>query len=342
MEKEQKVKRIPLLDAMRGYFILWIGVFNTINMLNVIYPNLYYSSILLLINDKGWFCLSAIFGYSCGLLFQKEKKGAKIFFQRMLVLFGLGLCNSFLYYGDILKDYAAIGMLLYAFRNVLIKHQKAVLLITLIGTVIAIYTVDNDMVKVGKISDFILSQNVFLANFKYSFYLNIHSKYFLIVYHLEMLLLMLIGFYASISGIKATYLWIFEIAVSNFKLYLGLDVLMLIVFIFTGSSIAYFSHILLFALWYMTGFYLLIKPNTYLHGFLSSIGQKTLSIYVCQNIILCSFWMAFPTLKEYGLMINSVIFLSLQITLLLSFARYDNLKKVNGLETFWRRLARKL
>ncbi|MEA5462053.1 hypothetical protein VB796_23480 [Arcicella sp. LKC2W] len=340
MEKEQKIKRMPLLDAMRGYFILWIGIFNTINVLNVIYPNLYYSGILLLINDKGWFCLSAIFGYSCGLLFKKEDKGAKIFFQRMLVLFALGLCNSFLYYGDILKDYAAIGMLLYAFRNVLIKHQKMVLLTTLICTIIAICTVDNDMVKVGKVSDFIQSQNVFLANFKYSIYLNIHAKYYLIVYHLEMFLLILIGFYTSFSGIKATYLWVFEKAASNFRLYLGLDILMLVLFILTGSNIIYFSHILFFALWYMTGFYLLIKPKTWLHNLLSSIGQKTLSIYVCQNVILCSFWMAFPILKEYGLIINSLIFLGLQIVILSIFVRSHD--KMNIVEKFWRKVAGKL
>ena len=340
MEKEQEIKRISLLDAMRGYFILWIGIFNMLNILNVIYPNLYYSSILLLINDKGWFCLSAIFGYSCGLLFKKKHDGDKIFFQRMFVLFGLGLCNSFLYYGDILKDYALIGMLLYAFRNVLIKHQKMVLLITLICTIIAICMVDNDMVKVGKVSDFIQSQNVFLANIKYSIYLNIHSKYYLIVYHLEMLLLMLIGFYASISGIKATYLWIFERAVSNFKLYLSLDGLMLIAFIFTGSNIIYFSHILFFALWYMTGFYLLIKPKKWLHNLLSSIGQKTLSIYVCQNIILCSFWLFIPKLEEYGLMINSIIFLGLQIVILSIFVRSHN--KMNTVEMFWRKIAGKL
>jgi uncharacterized protein len=117
MEKEQKIKRIPLLDAMRGYFIVWIGIFNTINILNVVYPNLLYSSILLLINDKGWFCLSAIFGYSCGLLFKKGKDGSKVFFKRMMVLFVLGVANSFLFYGDILKDYALMGLLLYALRN---------------------------------------------------------------------------------------------------------------------------------------------------------------------------------------------------------------------------------
>jgi hypothetical protein len=195
------------------------------------------------------------------------------------------------------------------------------------------------MATIGKISDIIQSQNVFLANFKYSFYLNFHSKYFLIVYHLEMFLLMLIGFYTSIFGIKATYLWIFERAVSNFKLYLGLDFLMLIIFIFTGSKLIYFSHILFFALWYMMGFYLIIKPQTWLHGFLSSIGQKTLSIYVCQNVILCLFWVLLPILKEYGLLINSIIFLGLQVVLLGLLIQYEDKTGKNILEIFWRKLA---
>lgn len=340
MEKEQEIKRISLLDAIRGYFILWIGIYNTLNILNTIYPNIYYSSILLLINDKGWFCLSAIFGYSCGLLLKKEKEGESIFMKRMLVLFFLGLGNSFLYYGDILKDYALMGMLLYALRKLFFQHKKAALLTVLALTLIAISLTDNDMAKVGKVSDFIHTQNVFLANFKYSILLNFHSHYYLIVYHLEMFLLMMIGFYASQWGIKATYLWIFEKVGSNFRLYLGLDLLSLIFFIFTGgipwlNHIVYFSHILLFSLWYMTGFYWLIQPKTWLHGFLSNVGRKTLSIYVAQNMILCSFWFAFPMLMEYGLRVNSLVFLGLQIALLVVFDRMEG----RLIERLWRRVA---
>ncbi|MDH4460969.1 MAG: hypothetical protein QE277_06070 [Flectobacillus sp.] len=39
MEKEQAIGRISLLDAIRGYFIAWVGLFNTLNILNAVYPN---------------------------------------------------------------------------------------------------------------------------------------------------------------------------------------------------------------------------------------------------------------------------------------------------------------
>jgi hypothetical protein len=72
MEKETKV-RLQMLDGLRGYFILWIGIFNTLSILQALSPNVYIAGILLLINDKGWFCLCGIFGYSFGLLLQSAE-----------------------------------------------------------------------------------------------------------------------------------------------------------------------------------------------------------------------------------------------------------------------------
>lgn len=341
MEKEQAIGRISLLDAMRGYFIAWVGLFNTLNILNAVYPNAYYSSILLLINDKGWFCLSAIFGYSFGLLLKKQKDGANIFLKRMLILFLLGMANSLLYYGDILKDYALIGMLIYGLRKDLIQYPVRSLLFVLFLVLLALVFVENDMSKAGSIKDFRYASNVFWANVSYTFHLNGQSYYYLITYHLEMLLLVLIGFYGSYLGISTTYLWVFDKAVKNFRLYLGLDVLMLFIFVASAfipwlNRLAYFSHIFLFSLWYMTGFYLIIKPQTSLHRILSNLGRKTLTIYILQNVMLCSFW--FVSFNK-GLAFNSLLFLGLQMGVLGVFFFKQTLLQRGGLEGVWRKVA---
>jgi uncharacterized protein len=350
MEKEQKIvnntiQRNELLDAMRGYFIAWVGIFNTIHILNAVYPNMVYSAVLLFINDKGWFCLSAIFGYSFGLLLKKETKQPLLFPKRMLVLFLVGVANSFLWYGDILKDYALIGILVYLFRKQLIAYKKLILLALLLLTLLSIVLIDNDMSKVGTFTDYMARSrnNVLFANFEYNISLYFHSSYFLIAYHLQMLLLVAIGFYGSLLGIKSTYLWVFDQAKKNLKLYLFVDLLMLCSFLVLTTYgycsinyIFYFGHIAFFALWYMTGFYLVINKWAWLSKFLSKIGKKTLTLYICQNLLLCSFWLLHDTTN--GLWRNTVLFLGLQLLLIVG----ASLSKTNWIETCYRSLATKL
>lgn len=167
------------------------------------------------------------------------------------------MVNSWLYCGDILKDYALIGMLIYGLRKYPIQYPVQSLLLVLFLVLIALVFVENDMSKAGSVKDFRYASNVFWANVSYTFRLNGQSYYYLITYHLEMFLLVLIGFYGSYLGIAKTYLWVFDKAVKNFRLYLGLDVLMLFVFVASAfipwlNRLAYFAHIFLFSLWYMS------------------------------------------------------------------------------------------
>lgn len=314
--------RVTILDSMRGYFILWIGIFNTLNILNNVYPNLIFSSILYLINDKGWFCLSAIFGYSFGILLKKEKNGASLFLKRMTFLFCLGLLNSFLYYGDILKDYAIVGILIYLLRNLLLKHRVLVLLLFFTLTIISLLTVDYDMKNIGNLSDYIKSGFVLISNFKYSIHINLVSKYYLICYHLEMILLVLLGFYASYFGLEKSLLWNFKKVNHNFYLFICLDLIALFL-IFSDvlkefRAVLYFIHILTFSLWYMTGFYILVN-GTKLNTVLSRLGKRTLSLYLIQNIVLCSFWFLSDKQLSKGLFINGIYYFGIQLSIVFTF-----------------------
>ena len=338
MEKETKV-RLQVLDGLRGYFILWIGIFNTLSILQTLSPNVYIAGILLLINDKGWFCLCGIFGYSFGLLLQSEE-GLKVFLKRMVLLFLLGIINSFLFYGDILKDYALIGLLLYSLQNPINKHPQWSLGIVSALVLLSLYWVDFDMAKAGNFAQ-ILKAKGWLAPITYNLQLYIQSKYFLICYHLEMLWLVLIGYLASQQGIERLVFWICSSVRKNFQLYLFLDVIMIGIWLMNTTNklrnYGYLFHILFFSIWYMLGLVQVMTKLPKLGSFLAEMGKCTLSLYLCQNVTL--YLMILLNLECS--MMTSTLFLGLQIGLIIWF-RFD--KRFLGsrfVERYWRALALK-
>ncbi|SFP69622.1 hypothetical protein SAMN04515674_1059 [Pseudarcicella hirudinis] len=264
----------------------------------------------------------------------------------MLILFCLGLVNSFLFFGDILKDYAMIGLIIYALKNLIIRFRSIALIVLFLLTIGCLLFIENDMKNVGSITDLVKTDSVFLANFKYSIYLNLSSKYYLVCYHIQMLLLVLTGFYAGYFGINKTYLWCFKRPLYNFWSYLMADGMILsFLFLFhshisTFGSVLYFLHILFFSIWYMTGFSMLVRDGTLLNKILSKIGRRTLTIYFIQNLILCSIWFLSSKQISQGLIINSIYFLGLQIGILLIFLINKSfLKKSSWIENLWRKLA---
>jgi uncharacterized protein len=336
MEKETKV-RLPVLDGLRGYFILWIGIFNTLSILQVLSSNVYIAGILLLINDKGWFCLCGIFGYSFGLLLQSEE-GLKVFLKRMVLLFLLGVINSFLFYGDILKDYALIGLLLYSLQNPIKRHPHVSLGLVSVLMLLSLYWIDSDMAKAGNFAQ-ILKAKGWLAPITYNLQLYIQSKYFLICYHLEMFWLVLIGYLASQLGIKKLVFWICSSVPKNLQLYLFLDVIIIGIWLMNTTNklgnYGYLFHILFFSFWYMLGLVQVMSKLPKLGSFFAEMGKCTLSLYLCQNVIL--YLMILLTL-ECSKMID-ILFLGLQMGLIVWF-RFD--KRFLGsrfVEKYWRALA---
>jgi len=336
MEKETKV-RLQVLDGLRGYFILWIGIFNTLSILQALSPNVYIAGILLLINDKGWFCLCGIFGYSFGLLLQSEE-GRKVFLKRMVLLFLLGIINSFLFYGDILKDYALIGLLLYSLQNPIKKHTYVSLGLVSVLMLLSLYWIDSDMAKAGNFAQ-ILKAKGWLAPITYNLQMYIQSKYFLICYHLEMFWLVLLGYVASQQGIERLVFWICSSVRKNFQLYLILDVIMIGIWLMNTTNrlgnYGYLFHILFFSIWYMLGLVQVMTKLPKLGSFLAEMGKCTLSLYLCQNVIL---YVMILLNIGYSKMIV-MLFITLQIGLIIWF-RFD--KRFLGsrfVERCWRALA---
>ncbi|SEO32019.1 uncharacterized protein SAMN05192574_10759 [Mucilaginibacter gossypiicola] len=132
-------KRIILLDAMRGIAVLGILVMNIMEQGQ---PGIFYMNMnagqsqtgsnffawlfgmgLFEGVMRGMFCI--LFGVGSLLLLDRlEQRGiglkaADIFYRRMLWLLALGLLNAFVFLwpGDILYDYALIGLTLFPFRR---------------------------------------------------------------------------------------------------------------------------------------------------------------------------------------------------------------------------------
>lgn len=128
--------RIVLLDALRGLALLGILLANVPvffgwdslspeRMAEISGPNtpIYYRQLVkFLIDGKFYTIFSLLFGIGFTLQLDRLEKrgaaGAAVFRRRMLVLLAIGLCHlCFIWFGDILSLYAALGLTLPLFRH---------------------------------------------------------------------------------------------------------------------------------------------------------------------------------------------------------------------------------
>jgi uncharacterized protein len=285
--------RKNVIDALRGYFIIWIGLYNTFAVFNAIHPNLVLSSILLFINDKGWFCLSAIFGYGFGVLIKRGNLKNGSFQKRMLLLFGIGIFNNLFYYGDILKEYAIIGLILFFTKRFSSKHPFIFVGFLFILTISALYFIPFDMQNAGNITSYFSNNNPFFANLEYCFNLNLHSLYFGISYHLEMLLMASVGYMIAFYHLESL-INIYRKVLFRGAFWGMFCCLSFIFFVVEKSNpllkITFFLYILSLSVCFVLGFYALTKKFNTLKTVLAGFGRRSLTIYLWQNILICTIW----------------------------------------------------
>ncbi|MCO5945535.1 DUF418 domain-containing protein [Mucilaginibacter flavidus] len=123
-------KRLPLIDILRGWALLGVVVMN--------YGEFYFiglsphhqsskaTDLLITIanamfSSKSWTLLSFLFGYGFSVIMQntrlKNVNSNSFFIKRMLWLFLLAFIDSAFFFGDILKDYAFLGLILLLFSR---------------------------------------------------------------------------------------------------------------------------------------------------------------------------------------------------------------------------------
>lgn len=335
--------RSVVIDALRGYFIIWIGLYNTFAIFNAIKPSLELSAILLFINDKGWFCLSAIFGYGFGMLIKKDNQH-NFFPKRMLMLLLLGFFNNLFFYGDILKEYAVIGLILFYTRHVFAKHPLLFLLLTSIFTLTTLYFTPFDMQKAGTITAIVQHNNLLIANLKYCFYLNTLSLYYALCFHTEIFFLAILGYAIATLNIEK------KIVLNRKKLLFGgisMIFLTLYLALFTIESntpifkILFFLYILSLSTSFVIGFYSVIKKCTSLANFLIVFGRRSLTIYLLQNMIICTVWLWNESLFKQQYSLFFIGYCTVQL-LVLYLSRFGVVNKIGIIEVYWRKWSQKL
>jgi uncharacterized protein len=127
----QQRERTAIVDILRGWALLGVVLMNYVDHyylgldFSKFKPDLATSIMMvsgnIIFAAKSWTLLSFLFGYGFTVLLQnlkaKEISPRPFFIRRMSWLLVLALINSALYFGDILKDYAVMGMILLLLIN---------------------------------------------------------------------------------------------------------------------------------------------------------------------------------------------------------------------------------
>ncbi len=124
----EQSKRTAIVDILRGWAILGVAIGNYIDFLYIgaekEIKHGTFSEILQYVNRylfaaKSWTLLTLLFGYGFAILINnvasKGKNPVTFFAWRMILLFILAFINSAFWLGDILKDYAFLGLVLLLF-----------------------------------------------------------------------------------------------------------------------------------------------------------------------------------------------------------------------------------
>ena len=120
--------RLRSVDAVRGFALFGVLLVNMYNF-GAYAPEwtgsvdrAFFTLMHSVFETKSWRLFSLLFGFGFALqlarLMSKDAGSLWFYFRRVLILFVFGMAHALLYDGDILMEYAALGLILVAFRNV--------------------------------------------------------------------------------------------------------------------------------------------------------------------------------------------------------------------------------
>lgn len=216
----QEDKRTAIVDILRGWALLGVVIGNYVDFRYIglerfimkkglfseiiSYFNLYFFS------AKSWTLLSVLFGYGFAVLINnvadKGKNPVYFFCWRMFLLFVFAFINSAFWLGDILKDYAFLGLLLlffYKSSSKTILITCGILLLTVPFLTAYIHSIKQtlpDVQSTAKYLKLFYSNNwldVFQFNLLGTYYQEMINLGYAVTVHVVMFALMLLGFFAQ-------------------------------------------------------------------------------------------------------------------------------------------------
>lgn len=205
-------KRIAIVDFLRGFALLGVVISNFMAFKDYSIKNTGINRLLDISEEiffgPLWILLSFLFGFGFWALMQKLKaekqNGFWLFGKRMFWLFLIGIVNACLFHIDILRDFAALGILLLITPYF---SKKGLLLLAIILTIcipiLRAYTSSFEFSgtnELKEISSLFISNNfwdVIKYNLKFIYIVQIKNPIYLISVHFEMFCFFLWGVLAS-------------------------------------------------------------------------------------------------------------------------------------------------
>jgi len=309
-------KRTAIVDMLRGWALLGVVLMNYSDYYTSIDldPKIHLSLAMQILKGfgffifsaKSWTMLSMLFGYGFAVLIRNvADKGinpVRFFTQRMFWLFVIAFINCCFWWGDILKDYAFMGLVMLFFYRLKPK-QAFIFCIALFLLLPAISPLVNHIKSNGD-KQFhqllpLYHSTGFINNVKFhllgTWYYEVLSPHYAIDVHLIQLMLFMLGFAAQrisfLEYVHQNKKWVKRIFWSNLT---G----MIVVGGFMGAATKLKWKVLDHynpGFWFITCSMLLITSalcwlytNGKLKAFFRSmetIGRMTLTNYLVQNII---------------------------------------------------------
>lgn len=329
----QQNQRTAIIDILRGWALLGVALMN--------YADHYYlglnfktfkpdigTSILMGFGNvvfaaKSWTMLSFLFGYGFAVLmnnvFNRGINGYAFFSRRMFWLFVLAIINSAFFFGDILKDYAVMGMLLLLFyrfsaRVTLFVSIGLLLILPAVSAYVQGLNAVDGMTRL--ISDLPLYQShnifkVWLFGLIGTYKFEILAPNYLITVHVAMLACFMLGltaqkidFFNRLSEnkkyVKRTFWSTLAFALLMVGYFIASQKLKWTVNKYYNPGFLFIISSMLFFVSSICWLYVAGKLKRFFRA-MQTIGKMTLTNYIMQNILAVILFSGFG----FGLIMNN-------------------------------------
>jgi uncharacterized protein len=308
--------RLAIVDILRGWALLGVVICNmTVYAYNDKWDLIskdFLSTALekvehYLFSAKAWTLLSILFGFGFGILLERKNQetgSANVYFiKRMLILFVFAFVNTAFQWGDILRDYAGLGLLLLLFyplpaKKLFIISICMFLLLPFFSAFIASIDITATDPRIAVLTPLKHTQSIFKIvkyNFLMSYYEEVIGAFYLYTVHYTMFLCMLLGLAAQkthfFDHLETHRKNLQKIAIVTLVFVLAYN----IYFIIIGKNILHFFDYFRPRFWAIIATMLFTTACIcllYLNGkckelffYFSLMGKMTLTHYITQNII---------------------------------------------------------
>ncbi|WP_136666537.1 DUF418 domain-containing protein [Flavobacterium sp. H122] len=309
----QTTQRVEIIDVLRGWALFVVVISNylyfgyspegKINGNEIV--NTFIETLeTYLFSAKGWTLLFVLFGFGFGVIYEKRQQNTHIFlFRRMLVLSVFALFNSILFDGDILRDYAFLGLLFLFFIH--LSAKKLMLTASIMFLIFPFLTAKINTIDGSHINALaeaiapLRGSSQWLDVFKYnllsSYYYEVLSLPYSVTAHFVMFACMLFGlalqkshFFVNLPEKKKLFQ---KVLISSLTLTLVMWGIFILSAALQWSYLKYFSFhywlVIATMLFTASGIVLLYINNKgkALFKAFSHVGKMTFTNYIVQNII---------------------------------------------------------